>query len=137
MIKKVLAAVLVAASLLITPAYAVDGYLVGTYPDYYASNFRGEYQLIDNAGATDSGVWVDFNQYRTGSIDVTGTFVATLQLMGSNAQNIPSNVTDGNIIGSNITTAGLTAVTMPVRWIKVKVSAYTSGNVTVMLHARN
>lgn len=101
--------------------------------DYYTS-----FKLIDAAVATDSGAWVDVRGFANLSLDVTlGGGTATVQLMGSNAPTRPANNVDGRQIGANITADGIVSVTTPVRWLKVKVSAYTSGTINANLQAVN
>jgi hypothetical protein len=91
-------------------------------------------QLIDHATTTTTGVWVQMYPFVSGSIEVTssaGTF--SVQLYGSNAENKPADATDGAVLGSAISSTGITFATYPVRWIKAKVASLSGGgNVSVM-----
>ncbi len=114
------------------------------------NGFNGPSELTslvtDTASATNTGVWIDARFMDKFSLDVTGPFVGTVAIMGSNAATIPANATDGNIIqtkisggsyAATITTTGIYDSGVdyaPVRWIKAKVTAYTSGSISVILH---
>lgn len=87
--------------------------------------------LIDAAAATDDGTWIDTMDFAEGSIDVTISATATAQIRGSDAATKPADNTHGNQIGSDITSSGQYSIVNCPRWLKARVSAFTSGTVTV------
>ena len=92
------------------------------------------YAALVGAGATTNGSWMDGKEFPIGSLEVFGTFSATVQLRGSNALDQPDDAIDGAQIGSDITAAAVVAITVPCRWYKVKCSAWASGSVKALLH---
>lgn len=87
---------------------------------------------IDNSGASVESVWIDGRLFKGGSLDCLGDFSGTVKLYGSNEQYQPAPSTDGRQIGSNITTAGMVAVTVSCRWYKVEFTR-SGGNLTAIL----
>ena len=89
-------------------------------------------KLLDAQSAAGNGVWIDVRDWPgRGSIEVSAIEAAgVVQLMASSAATKPTDATDGTKIGSDITTAGFTAVDLTCRWIKAKKSAAdaTPGN---------
>lgn len=82
--------------------------------------------LHDAAGATANGPTVDVGEYEQGSIQVTGTFVGQVQAEVSN------DGTTWVALGSAISTPSLTAhSTINTRYYRARVSAWTSGAITV------
>ncbi len=98
-------------------------------------DFCQSWKLIEGSAATDDGAWVDVRGFRHFSLDVSGITTATVQLRGSNATTKPANNTHGRQIGADITADGLVSAEIPVRWMKARVSAYTSGTVVAHLNA--
>lgn len=91
------------------------------------------YLLLDAVVATADGVWVDAKRFKTSSIHVFGITTGTVQVRGSNARVKPADNTDAIKIGSDITADGIVSIAYPLRWIKCKVSAYTSGTISAVL----
>lgn len=91
------------------------------------------YVLLDGVTSTTDGEWVDVTSWQRICIDTLGTFVGTLQLYGSCEPTKPANATDGRQIGSDFTAPQLDEITAKIKWLKMKVSAYTSG--TINSHA--
>lgn len=88
--------------------------------------WRATYKLLDGVTATSDGVWVDCGLFTEGRAHLApGT--GTLQLRGSDEDTKPANNTDGYQIGSDVTAVDDIEVAVLPRWIKVKVSAHTSG----------
>ncbi len=85
--------------------------------------------LLDDATGTTPGVWVDVHGFKDKTIHVSGVTTATLQVYGSNTPLIPANATDHIQLGSNITADSIVSITTPVRWMKVKVAAHTTGTI--------
>lgn len=94
------------------------------------SAFR-QWALQDGTGATDSGTWVDIGPFSArGMLEVSGITTATVQVYGSNAPTIPANATDGSLLyATNITSNGIVPLGDMTRWVKAKISAWTSGTV--------
>lgn len=116
-------------------AAAADGDVIdGSGPN--PATFTKCWKSTDAAVAVSNGVWVDARAFRSASVHTFGTFVGTVQVRGSNAVADPGPTNHEIAIGSDITTATLTFITtLPVRWLKVRVSAYTSGTVNAYLCA--
>jgi hypothetical protein len=117
------------------PAWAADGDVIdGTGPN--PNSYTKCWKSVDAAVAIGNGVWVDARAFRSASLHTFGTFVATVQVRGSNSIADPGAANHEIAIGADITTATLTFITtLPVRWLKVRVSAYTSGTVNAYLCA--
>ncbi len=94
---------------------------------------KDAFLLLDGVTATGDGVWVDTKRFKVSSIHVFGITTATVQVRGSNARTKPANNVDAIQIGANITADGIVSIAYPLRWIKCKVSAYTSGTVSAVL----
>lgn len=94
-------------------------------------------QLTESATATEDGQWINIEGLAPFSIHVSGITTGTVQIRGSNDASKPADNTDDIQLGSDITADGITEYTVPVRWIKSKVSAYTSGTFIVEFVARN
>lgn len=94
------------------------------------------YKLIDAAVATGNGVWIDTADYGSGTIHLTLAGTATAQVFGSNAAAAPAASTDHAQIGVDINASSLVTIAVMPRWIKVKVSSWTSGAVSAFLCAR-
>jgi len=114
-------------------AFAADGDVIdGTGPS--AASFMKCWKPVDAAVAIGNGVSVDARAFRSASVHTFGTFVGTAQVRGSNAVADPGAANHEIQIGTDVTTATLTFITtLPVRWLKVRVSAYTSGTVNAYL----
>ena len=91
--------------------------------------------LLDDATATCPGDWTDVRKYVHKSVHVSGITTATVQIYGSNTPVEPLNTTDHVQLGANITADSIREITYPVKWIKVKVSAHTTGTIDAYLLA--
>jgi hypothetical protein len=87
--------------------------------------------MLDNVTCVAPGDWIDVHAFRDKSIHVMGVTTATLQIRISNSPIEPAMTDDGIQLGANITANGVHATTTPCRWMKVMVSAYTSGTIKV------
>jgi len=97
---------------------------------YSSDQYYYAWKGTDTAVATTNGVWVDARGFKRFSVHVTlGGGAATVQIRGSNAVAIPANSAHEVQIGADITADGITNVDVPLRWIKTRVSAYTSGTI--------
>lgn len=108
-------------------------YLGHVIPKDSLGPFGDTYQLLDGANATESGTWIRTETLKAASVEIYGTFSGTVQLRGTNQLN-PASSDDGFQFGSNITAPGQAVLTMPCRWVKAKVTAYTSGSISAILH---
>lgn len=94
-------------------------------------------QLTESAVATENGEWVNIEGLAPFSIHVSGITTGTVQIRISNDATKPADATHDIQLGSDITADGMTENTIPVRWIKSRVSAWTTGTFIVELVSRN
>lgn len=102
--------------------------------DTYSRSWYG----TDSATGPTNGVWVDTRGVKAITIHFTGG-VGTFQLRGSNAPLKPLNTAHAVQIGPDVDVSGgapeaALTVDVPFRWLKVMVSAYTSGNLFAYMH---
>ena len=109
-------------------------------PDYRASYGRG-YKLLDNVPFTKAtgnvyiGPWCDISTLKNATVeaDVTG-LTGTINIEGTNDDS-PISTTAGFGLCTAITSSGGFAVlTMPVRYIRARVTGFTAGSVNVQFH---
>lgn len=86
-------------------------------------------ELLSGVSSSDDGVWAEVSPFTPFSIDISGIGSATAQIRCSNDASRPADNTHGRQAGTDITTDGLYGITEPVRWVKVRISAYTSGTI--------
>lgn len=94
-------------------------------------------KALDGVTAPGNGVWFEAEEYSKGSLHIwasLGTFSATLKLMGSNADAKPDDSVDGPQIGSDITAAGITNITTPCKYYKVKPTGVTTCTIQARFH---
>ena len=108
-------------------------YLGHVIPKDSIGPFADTYQLLDGAAATENGTWIRTETLKYASVEIFGTFVGSIQLCGTNQLSPASNY-DGFAFGSVVTAPGQAVLTMPCRWVKAKVTAYTSGALSAILH---
>lgn len=96
----------------------------------FPSKGRLEIVFLDAVTATDNGKWFRLDPLSNISIDISGITTATVQIFGSNASTQPSDATDGRQIGFDVTSDSIVSITTPIKYLKVKVSAYTSGTIS-------
>lgn len=86
--------------------------------------------LLDAVVAANNGDWLDVEGYEKKSIEITiatpGGGGATATVYVSNAPVKPANTVDHVAYGTPATANALVEVKIPVRWIKVKVTAVTA-----------
>jgi len=90
--------------------------------------------LLDAVAAQDNGDWLDVEGYGKKTIEIIISNTATAQVYVSNAPAKPLNTADHIKVGADVTTSGLVELTSPVRWLKVKVSGWTSGTVSAYVN---
>jgi hypothetical protein len=93
-------------------------------------------QLLTNVTAIADGEWIDVSGLNQLSLDIRGITSATVQLRGSNEPTKPLDSTHGNQLGSDTTVDGFVIVSASVRWLKLRVSTFVSGNINAYLEAR-
>lgn len=89
--------------------------------------------LFTGVVAVMDGEWFDARGLGPIGIEVSGITTATAQIRGSNATAKPADNTHGSAIGADITADGIVRVDTPVCWMKVRVSAWTSGTIAARL----
>ena len=83
--------------------------------------------LQDGQVAVDNGDWLDVEGYEKKSIEIIIAGTATGQVFVSNAPTKPANNVDHVKYGNDVAASALVEIKIPVRWLKVKVSALTPG----------
>lgn len=91
--------------------------------------------LIDDAVATGNGEWIDARGLTNYSFHTSGITTGTVVYSGSNAATKPAAATHGIALGS-VTADGIDTFTTPVRWLKARVSAWTTGTFVTYLHGQ-
>lgn len=89
--------------------------------------------LLNAVTATGDGEWMNIEGFHPLSFHVKGITTASVQIRGSNAPTKPANASDELQLGSTVTADALVSLDAPVKWIKAKVSAYTSGTISVYM----
>lgn len=98
--------------------------------------------FVDSAVATADGVWIDSAHYTELSLTLSGVTTAAIQVRGSDDLTKPANSTHGQPVTVALTTGTTAAAatvnvtnangsmyvvgTLP-RWVKVQVTAWTTG----------
>lgn len=85
--------------------------------------------LLNGVVATATGTWIDVTAWNRITVDILGITTATCQIFSSCAPTKPADATDGRQIGSNITADASSEITRKLKWLKVKVSAWTAGTI--------
>lgn len=93
-------------------------------------------KLIDAAVAVTDGVWMDTGQYENTRIEISGITTGTVEIRGSNAAAKPLNTAHGTIIGTAFTADGYSEILVLPRWIKARVTAWTTGTFDVLAMLR-
>ena len=88
--------------------------------------------LLNAATAVTVGTWERVSSYTRSSVHVKGITTATVIINGSNSATKPANA-DHEIQLSSVTADELVSIDLPVKWMKVRVSAYTSGTISAWL----
>ena len=93
-------------------------------------------QLLTAVVAVDIGDWIDTLHYAPMSFHILGISTATVKIHGSNETTKPANAAHGFQIGSDITVDQKSIEYVgPIRWVKARVSAWTSGTINVYMAA--
>jgi hypothetical protein len=93
--------------------------------------------LITAAVGTGNGEWIDTSGMTNMSIHITGITTATVEVDGSNEPTKPADATHGiKLNGVDITANQMFTITVPQRWVKARVTAWTSGTINAYLEAQ-
>ena len=92
--------------------------------------------LLSGATATTTGTWKPVHGIFPLVVSVEGTFVATVQVRVSNKISIPADSDNARPqLGSDLDAPGQVLIDAPQRWVKVVVTAFTSGSVEAYAYA--
>ena len=98
----------------------------------------GEATLINAIGTTTDGEWIDVEGIGHWSIDVSGIAGGSIvRAHGSDKLTAPADGDAERQLGSDITADRITQYDAPLKWFKVSVPTFGSGNVTVTFKLRN
>ncbi|CAO0822433.1 conserved hypothetical protein [Desulfarculales bacterium] len=89
--------------------------------------------LLNAVTGTNKGEWMNAQGFERFSIHVLISNTATAQVLASNE--IAPGVDDDGGLVEQVTASGFVQLRAPARWIKVKVSAHTSGTVSAFIEA--
>jgi hypothetical protein len=93
-------------------------------------------QPLVNAVAIGNGEWIDTSGVSTMSIHITGITNATVEVNGSDEAIKPADATHGaKLNASDIIANQMFIVEAPMRWTKVRVTAWTSGTINAYVEA--
>jgi len=86
--------------------------------------------LLNAIVAVNDGDWIDVGGFGNFTVQVKGITTATVKVHGSNNPTKPANTVHDFQIGADVTADGVVTYAFPVRWIKARVSAWTSGSIS-------
>ncbi len=102
---------------------------------YYDEKNRLNVYALQAATGTGDGEWVETGALRTASIHVEGITTATVTITGSNELTMPLNTAHGvEFSASPLTADGLIELQVPTKYMKVRVTAYTSGTINAYIY---
>ena len=78
--------------------------------------------------STDTGTWLFVGDLTDMSVEIAGISGDSITLHGSNIEAKPATTDDGAPLGGAITTDQLVNISMPIRWIKIKMT-YSAGTI--------
>jgi hypothetical protein len=91
-------------------------------------------QPLVNAVAITDGEWIDGSGLKGLSVHVFGITTATVEIDGSDSFPKPADNTHGvKLNTTDITANQIVQVNYTIRWLKVRVVAYTSGTINAFL----
>jgi hypothetical protein len=88
--------------------------------------------LLADAAATGDGSWIAVEAFNAYTIHVSGITTATVIVNVSNAPAKPAN-NDHEIQAASVSADSIINVTMPSKWVKARVSSYSSGTINAYL----
>lgn len=89
--------------------------------------------LLNAATGTTSSEWFNIADLDEKSLDIRISSSATVKVMVSNEPTQPTSANDGPQQGSDATGNAMVSFSSAAKWVKVKVSTFSSGTVTVYL----
>jgi len=92
-------------------------------------------QLLTDQADVTNGEWMAVIGWHPLTIEINGITTATLQVRGSNAKAQPANSVDGFQLGADVSVDGLLALDAPIKWMKIKVTSYSSGTINAYMMA--
>ena len=95
-----------------------------------------EATLLDAAVATGNGEWVDCSGFHGLTVDIEGITTASVSIRCSNNTTRPANSEHEREV-ETVTADGTVVIVFPVRWLKARVSSYTSGTITANLYGNS
>lgn len=97
-----------------------------------SSKFRTSTVIVLNAAsATGSSNWISVVDWLNTNLDVRVTGTGTAKIMLSNESSQPSSGNDGPQQGADVTSTSMVNFSVPAKWMKIKVTALSSGTITV------
>lgn len=86
-------------------------------------------KMLDALAAADNGVWIECHGYDQVSIHIDGITTATVTVNASSKATKPAN-TVHDIVRASLTADGEVTYQVLPRWMKCRISAWTSGTVS-------
>jgi len=100
--------------------------------------FTNRETLLNAVTATNTGTWTRAHRMHPFTVVVSGSFSATVKVYVANSASAPSDSDhDFPQLGDDMTAPGVVHSDGPYEWVKVRVSAYTSGTISANLVAAN
>lgn len=110
---------------------------MANYSDNTIAKNRAFMLMIDGVAATGDGVWFDVSKLKSYTIHVKGITTATVSITGSNAPTQPLDSAHETLLSSGTFTAdGILEKLVTTRWLKARVSAWTSGTIYAYLYGQ-
>jgi len=88
--------------------------------------------LLDGVAATSNGEWFDVSGFSAFSVQISGITTATVKVCVSNKPTQP-DATDHGIEKGSLTADGSVEIICSYRWIKARISAWTTGSISAWL----
>ena len=105
-----------------------------TYSDSKIAKNRVFMLMLDAATAVGDGVWFDISLLKTYTLHVKGITTATVSVTGSNGATQPADSAHETLVANGTFTAdGFMEKTATTRYLKVRVSAHTTGTISGFL----
>lgn len=114
-----------------------NGDLIDTVKAKSIARSASSYKLLDGQSSATDGVWIDTRLFSAGSVEISGTFVSTVEIHATNLAN-PAPTDNGAVIGTASSPGFVQLVQSGIplrsRYVKAKVTAYTSGSINANYH---
>ena len=95
-----------------------------------------EATLLDAVTNVGDGEWVDCSGFHGLTVDIEGITTATVSIRCSNSPTRPLNTEHEREVQS-VTSDSTVVIVFPVRWLKARVTAYTSGTIYAHLYGNS